>query len=270
MNILKESTSILKDQVEVTYGSSLRNIVDISNFISFRNGVNESEIIDNLSSYGGISDYASRNIGIGTSYRNKYLWQQGCQEGEYGFYEESYSIEENEKKDLTHSDCCEKENLTITFDSSDKSIICALENGIAPIICRSFQNLKNIGRTVAHISLPGFRIVQDENGEAAEFKFILTVDDIEYVAWRRFSDFRKLAMACNEYMKLMKQKDGVGLSFHNTLNAWNDVLRNRPWFYQCLNINYLVEKSLLLESFMKNLFFEVMDINIMMEFVSSK
>jgi hypothetical protein len=261
---------MLNDKVNVTYGSSLRNIVDISNVISFRNfGVNESEIIDNLSTYStGISDYASRNLYFGiSSYKNKYLWQQGCQEGEYGFYDESSSVEENDKKDMDSSDC-EK---SIIYDSAnEKSIICALENGIAPIICRSFQNLKNIGRTVAHISLPGFRIVQDENGEAAEFKFVLTVDDIEYVAWRRFSDFRKLAMACNEYTLLMKRRNCVGLSFHNTLNAWDDVIKNRPWFYQCLNINYLVEKSLLLESFMKNLFFEVMDINIMMEFVSSK
>eukprot|EP01036_Dinobryon_divergens_P026293 gene26293-34918_t len=250
-------------QKPLPYQSYLLSLMNISKFLTFGNiGCNESEFLDDVEKCQlELSDYGSRNISIDVSVS---CGGYSIQDGDYGYFDDS-SIADDHHDSFSISTRSFFEERTISNNGreDDKNVICALENGIAPIICRSFQSLSNFKRTIAHISLPGFRIVQDERGEAAEFKFVLSINGTDYVAWRKFSDFRKLAMACIEFSKMKNST----LSFNSTINAWNEVVNNRPWFYQCLNINYLIEKSLLLETFMKNLFFEVSSVDIMLEFV---
>ena len=245
-----------------TYQSYLLSLMNLSKILSIGNiGCSDHEIFEEVEKCQlELSDYGSRNISI------EVCGGYSIQDGEYGFFDDSSIADDNHDSFSISTKSFFEDRTISNGKEEDKNIICALENGIAPIICRSFQSLSNFKRTIAHISLPGFRIVQDESGEAAEFKFVLSINGKDYIAWRKFSDFRKLAMACIEFSK-MKGIVGSTLSFNSTINAWNEVLNNRPWFYQCLNINYLIEKSLLLETFMKNLFFEVSSVDIMLEFV---
>lgn len=243
-----------KKQKPLTYQSSWKSLVDMSKFLSLTNFGD----ID-LESY-PLSDYSSRNISFEVS-----CGSYALNNGEYGYFDDSNLTDDYDGYSVENKSCFE-ERVISNGKEDNKNIICALENGIAPIICRSFENLSSFGRILAHISLPGFRIVQDECGEVSEFKVLLTVNGKDYSAWRRFSDFRRLAVACIEFSKMERKYNSI--SFQNTINAWNEVLNNRPWFYQCLSINYLIEKSLLLENFMKNLFFEVCNVEILMEFVT--
>jgi hypothetical protein len=244
-----------------SYQASLRSIVDVSGFLS--------NIVDC-----GMSTF-SVSFSDSECYPQSSYSPSSCHDSEYGYFDETYSCDDLEYSISQNYDHFLSEQDNIFVNDNKSAVICALENGIAPIICRSFENLNNISRTFARISLPGFRIVQDEDGEAAEFKFVLSIDNKNIIAWKRFSHFRDLAQAVIEYSKmsaktLRSTAPGGGLSFHNTLQAWQEVLNNRPWFFQCLNIAYLIEKSLLLENFMKNLFFEVADITMMLEFASEE
>jgi len=49
------------------------------------------------------------------------------------------------------------------------------------------------------ISIEGFRIVQDESGESAEFKIRMLLSNKERIGWKSFKDFEELALACQEF-----------------------------------------------------------------------
>ena len=263
----QQQQQLQQEMQKPTYQSYLLSLMNMSKFLTFGNiGCSENEFLDEVEKKCQLelSDYGSHNISIEVSVS---CGGYSIQDGDYGYFDDSSIADDNQDSfSISNKSFFEEKTISNSGKEDDKNIICALENGIAPIICRSFQSLSNFKRTIAHISLPGFRIVQDECGEVAEYKFILSINGKDYIAWRKFSDFRKLAMACIEFNKMHSRVDST-LSFNSTINAWNEVLNNRPWFYQCLNINYLIENSLLLETFMKNLFFEVSNVDIMLEFV---
>lgn len=174
--------------------------------------------------------------------------------------EKIISMEVHDMKNaISHSN-----NSTPTKSKSNykQNIICILENAKSSLACRSFK----VGGKVlmATISMRGCRILQTELGITAQYKFMLAFESNEYIVWKQFSDFRLLANSIIEYHQLKKSKEP---SYHNTIDAWNEVIKSRPWFYQDLSIRYLSMESSLLDTFMTNLFNEVENINVFLEFV---
>jgi hypothetical protein len=122
--------------------------------------------------------------------------------------------------------------------------------------------------------LDGFRIVHDDKGEDAEYKLNLRIGETEYIAWRRFDEFENIANACFKYSKKIigqwnsSYSNSYLSSLCNTLASWDKVLANRPWWGKNLTIEYLLIEFNLIETFIKELLFEVPNINFLMEFVS--
>ena len=142
------------------------------------------------------------------------------------------------------------------------NLVCVFENSKASLSCKSFKMDGKV--EMARISMQGCRIVQSDLGISAEYKFILSLESIEYVVWKQFSDFRLLANSILEYNLIKKAK---GPFYYNTISAWKEVIHSRPWFYQDLSVRYLTIESSLLNAFMVNLFYEVESLNIFLEFV---
>eukprot|EP01038_Epipyxis_sp_PR26KG_P011001 gene11001-14775_t len=146
--------------------------------------------------------------------------------------------------------------------NSNLKIICELENNDATVVCRSFDKLQ------VCLSLEGFRVIQDDAGEDAEFKFRICLGCDEFIAWRRFIEFASLAEACKRYSTSITGSSNAQLStLSMTLTAWNAVIKHRPWWGKNLNASYLITEASLLEEFMKELLNEIPDVSMLMEFV---
>ena len=179
------------------------------------------------------------------------------------------------------------------FSSSDTpsedvaSIVFAFENNLAPVSCRSFECLHDGGLDSTEqvfISIGGFRIVQDFSGERAEYKIILILDCLEYIGWKSFTDFEKLALACREFSKseesshwlpffestMQERQQSETIDLRESILAWEKVLEHRfwNWYQNPLSVKSLMEETGVLEVFLKNFLFEIPDPSILLEFVA--
>lgn len=167
------------------------------------------------------------------------------------------------------------------------NVVFAFDNNSAPVSCRSFECLHIGGLDSieqAFISIGGFRIVQDCNGERAEYKIILIIDGLEYIGWKSFTDFEELALACREFAKLEEpsswlsffgissrgrvQRDAIDL--RESILAWERVLEHRfwNWYSNSLSVKTLMEEIGVLEIFLTHFLFEIPDPSILVEFVA--
>jgi hypothetical protein len=138
-------------------------------------------------------------------------------------------------------------------------------------ICRSFNDLDSPHILPACLALDRFRIVQDSFGEDVEYKLVLKVAEIEYIAWRRFSEFESIAEACFKYSKKFNSQwtsASYLSSLCNTLLSWSKVINHRPWFGRNLSPKFILKELELLDGFVKNLLFEVPCLKFLLEFVS--
>jgi len=142
--------------------------------------------------------------------------------------------------------------------SPDASVICLIEDSKAPLVCRSFDSVS------VSVALGGLRIVQSNYSEVAEFKVKLNVDGREFVTWRRFNDFQTLGRACAEFSKKQQSRQNM---LQNTVLAWQEVEKHRPWWVSPTNIQHLLQESVLIEAFMKNLLYEIPCVQMLLEFV---
>lgn len=153
------------------------------------------------------------------------------------------------------------EELHVTYKVEDES---------APSTIRYFHN----GST-AIVSIQGFRIVKDEEGEEPEYLVKLNINDKVYSAWRRYSDFEELAEACASYYLTAPSRSSSNNceedeidSFLNTLRAWYAVERNRSGS-DSFNVKLVVSETTLLKAFMKYLVFETPSLELLIAFTNS-
>lgn len=179
------------------------------------------------------------------------------------------------------------------FSSSDTptedlaSIVFSFENNFAPVSCRSFECLHDGGLDSTEqvfISIGGFRIVQDFSGERAEYKIILILDGLEYIGWKSFSDFEKLALACREFSRseepsnwlpffentIQERHQSESIDLRESILAWEKVLEHRfwNWYHSSLSVKSLMEETGVLEIFLKHFLFEIPNPSILVEFVA--
>lgn len=196
----------------------------------------------------------------------------------YGFFEDmNEDIVETAVQETLSTYSSSQQSL----ESIDHTVICEVCDVKAPICCRSFQTNKSFegqcfAVATASICVEGYRIVQDSAGyEAVEYKVKFALEEQQtFVAWRRFSDFKDLAEACREYTTArihICYEDFVNNPnpMEKTLAAWDDVSRNRPFWFNGsgTNVNHIISELLLLKKFLSNLLFEVPCMEMLLEFV---
>jgi hypothetical protein len=162
------------------------------------------------------------------------------------------------------------------------------ENGRAPVSCRAFESSVSSRIVQVSISLPGFRIVQSDAGEYAEFRVKMLLCGKELAIWKKFSYFEQLAEACREYSSVEVAQSWTSMfkttpsprkcrlsrnkiNFRDTLVAWERVLVARFWGWtlsHTISVQRLMEESQLLEQFLKCILFEVPSPDILVEFFS--
>lgn len=135
--------------------------------------------------------------------------------------------------------------------------------------CKSFECLHMKQNSIhIQISIPNFRIVQGEDGIRAEYRIVFTINHDSRSAWRRYSDFTRLARILNlptGYWALFQD-----LSSHSmplSQESWLEIESNKRWF-RSVSIRYLSWKCAKLEEFLKHVLFENSSPEILMDFVS--
>jgi hypothetical protein len=101
---------------------------------------------------------------------------------------------------------------------------------------------------VACISINGLRIVQDAQGEDAEYHIKLTVDSKVTSSWKRYLDFRALGDALEEFCDhglLIRRSKHM----QESLASWQKVQDHRPWLLRDLSVQFLRKETQLLEVF---------------------
>jgi hypothetical protein len=109
----------------------------------------------------------------------------------------------------------------------------------------------------------GMRICQYATGEIrAEFHFVFCYGSMSYMSWKPYSEFKKLAGIITTL-----HRDTKSL-FFQTLKAWSFLEEKKRWF-RCLDIKYLIEKSILLGKFMEALLHEVPTPGLILAFIQN-
>lgn len=109
----------------------------------------------------------------------------------------------------------------------------------------------------------GIRIRQYNSGVIrAEFNYIFCYGSSSYSSWKSYSEFKELA----EIITKINNRRSKNLNFAQTLRHWQLLEDNKRWF-RCLNISYLVKKSLLLGQFMESLLMESPSPGLILAFV---
>lgn len=150
-------------------------------------------------------------------------------------------------------------------DNLEKKILCIVQNGNAPLSCRSFGKLgQDDSLIVIKISMPEFRIVSAENENFVEYKVQFSVEGHDIIAWRRYSEFEMFAEAFVTVSASQCPKDPNLLKI---VHAWQEVVRNRPWFPMITNVFFLLGELSLLENFLQTALFELPHFSLFEEFV---
>lgn len=186
---------------------------------------------------------------------------------------------------------------TASSSAMSVSVICQYEDDKPTLTCRSFETIELNTKLTVFIALSGIRILHEGDWnltEIPEYKLRVTIDGQEFLSWKRFEDFQALGEACSQYMKDKRGGGGSGgglggwmggvggagrerrggrgkdkkYSLTNTVSAWKDVLRHRPFWAKTSSLKFLTEEQQLLENFMKNLLFEIPSIELLVEFLT--
>jgi hypothetical protein len=175
-------------------------------------------------------------------------------------------------------------------EETNANVVFVFDNNRAPVSCRSFGSMINAKMTQVFLSIDGFRIVQDA-GERAEFKVRITVNNKDIVGWKRFSQFRELASALQEFSSVevvstswtalfrpaaplsrLLRRSEASIDLTESLVAWEKVLEGRFWGWslsRTLSVEKLMRESQDLEAFLRNVLFEIPTPDIIVEFISS-
>ena len=150
---------------------------------------------------------------------------------------------------------------------SNATILFTFDNIISSLSCRSFEDLTIYEEnTQIGISVQSFRIVQHKEGVRAEFKVVMIVNDQEFSCWKRFSEFSKLAESCGIPTGPLRFIHSSPIELPKSAVLWSRIEKSKPWF-RSTSIKYLVWKTCKLEEFLKNLLFEVMSPQLLIDFM---
>lgn len=177
------------------------------------------------------------------------------------------------------------------MDEEEKNVVFVFENKTAPVSCRSFESMINTRQTQVCVSIEGYRIIQDDTGELAEFKVRILVNSREYVAWKNFSHFQELAFALQEFSSVevistswtsifrpaaplsrLLRRSEASIDLTESLMAWERVLEGRFWGWSLsrnLSVEKLMQEAQNLETFLRNVLFEIPTPDIIVEFIST-
>eukprot|EP01038_Epipyxis_sp_PR26KG_P010997 gene10997-14771_t len=141
---------------------------------------------------------------------------------------------------------------------------CGVSNISNEVTCKSFNAIVNDGginvNVDASIALTGLRIVSSTCSgcnEHVEYQFTLKVGLSEFIAWRQYEEFRSLSNSLSSFSSTI---------FKKSYAAWNRVVANRPWFGRNISKSYLITEAMLIEKFMREFFFESLDLQLLTEF----
>jgi hypothetical protein len=166
------------------------------------------------------------------------------------------------------SNCTSSSSSNSNNNTGDSSVICLIEDSKAPLVCRSFDT-----RTTVCLSLGGLRIIHRHHFlEEAEYKITLKINNKVYTSWKTYEEFRCLGQACMAYYQhrstqQLHEMMTTSTLMTQTIDAWKIVENHRPWWFKPSGLKYFLEESMLLETFMKHLLFEVPCIQMILEFM---
>lgn len=150
---------------------------------------------------------------------------------------------------------------------SNSNVLYLLEDHQAELACRSFGSSEGREKLAVCVALAGIRISIRHHFEIAEYKVRLLIENEEFVAWKSYDDFQPLGEACRWHLQSRAGPGASKYSLRNTVNAWNEVVQHRPWFWNTNGLPFLLEESKLLERFLKELLFEIPCIQILVAFM---
>ena len=126
-------------------------------------------------------------------------------------------------------------------------------------VSKSFKCEKCGGISSIMVHIPKFQIAQIGSEVFAEYLVVIGLGSVSLGVWRRFSEFNRLAAKISNSEKHRVQ-------FHNALCSWK-CLKNRQRWFRCLDRDYLILKTFLLERFLHDLVFESMSPDTIREFL---
>lgn len=122
-------------------------------------------------------------------------------------------------------------------------------------------NAANYGVRISSC-VSGFRICQYPSGEIrAEFHFVFCYGSMSYMTWKPYGEFKKLA-------EIVTKVHNDRTPFDKSLKEWQFLTEKKRWF-RCLNIKYLIEKSIYLGRFMESLLHESPTPGLILAFVQN-
>jgi len=115
----------------------------------------------------------------------------------------------------------------------------------------------------------GFRISQFPNGEVkAEYNFVFCYGSRSYSSWKQYSDFKCLSeiISTVQSKHLAAEPFNTLPVFSQSVHAWQYLEGRKKW-YKCLNVRYLIEKSIYLGRFMEAVLLESPNPGLILYFV---
>jgi hypothetical protein len=156
------------------------------------------------------------------------------------------------------------------ISQKENSVVCLIENQQSSLTCRSFESTDETSscsspKVTVSVAMGGIRVILDEDTlvEIPEYKVKIKIEEVEYIVWKRFSDFQSLGEACRYFQFQNK----ISL-LTKTVKSWKTVLSHRPFWKKPDSVHFFIEESKLLEVFMENLLFEIPCIEMLFEFLS--
>lgn len=134
-----------------------------------------------------------------------------------------------------------------------------------PLVANRFLSNDHIDSLATGMSVSGcvsgFRLV-NQGVIHAQFCVIFSYGSHSYKSWKRYSDFEELY---NVVHYLHKHTARI---FPRTLAAWEMLIRHRKVF-RCVEVKYLIKKSIYLGKFVEALIFEAPSPGLMLHFIRS-
>ena len=166
----------------------------------------------------------------------------------------------NANNDIFHSseEIVYREYDYIPFSQTKGEIIYREKCPFSNSVSRSFPNSELSSMT---IRISHFRIFNSlENNEIhAEFLIVACIEHkhrLTFGNWKRHTEF-------SEFAKKLRKNPVL---FENSLLSWDYLMQHKKW-YKCLNKDYLIFKTILLEKFLQDVLFESNDPLIISEFL---
>ena len=128
------------------------------------------------------------------------------------------------------------------------------------VTTKVFEDFSSSRSYYMALGLAGFRIVQNNAGQHAEFNLIVCMNSQTYCIWKRYNHFAALVEDARRSTERLLRK---------TMAAWNN-LRSRMKWRRCLSVRYLAQKYVLLEVFLKELVYEIKSPALLIKFASGR